>query len=147
AEFGGVAGGVVEDAEGAHRLAARSGDRVAGVEADVGVAEDEGVVGEAIVEAGIADNRRLRFEDRVAAEAGVASALLTAEAERGLEPDPVLVEQVDLGGLGLEEALGEPGEPVEALLAFAVEDVERVQRRQAARLFWVVGRGWHLGLT
>jgi hypothetical protein len=74
---------------------------VAGVEADVGVVDDVGVAGEALVAAGVGDHGRLGVEDRVGAEAEVALHLFAVHAERGLEPDPVLVEQVDLGGLGV----------------------------------------------
>ena len=68
-ELARVARGVVEDAEGADRLAPGRGDRLAGVEADVRVGEHGRVVGEALVIAGVADDGRLRVEDRVGAEA------------------------------------------------------------------------------
>jgi len=119
---GDAAGFVVEDADGAEDMAVGRDDGNSGVETDAGMTEDEGVLAEALVEVSVFDDEGLRLEDGVGAEACVAGGMADAEADLGLEPLPVLVDEADeREACGADEG-GEGGDVGVALLGEGIED-------------------------
>lgn len=131
-----LAGLAVDDAEGAHRHAVRTVHDVPGVEADVGVAGDQRVLGEPIIGTGIGHDHRVGglIDDRVGAERDVPRRLRRGEPELRLEPLAILIDQAHQRDGHVEHGRGEPDDPVEPLLRVRVEQPDGVQRLQSAGL-------------
>ena len=79
-EFRPCAGLAVDDAQRADGVPVRRPERGAGVEADVRVARDQRVVGEAGVGARVGHDEHVLLEDRVGAEGDVARGLRRRKA-------------------------------------------------------------------
>lgn len=117
---------LVENTEGAGFEAVHS-ERAACIEADFGIADDDGVVREARVFEGVLDIEDVIEEDSVGAEGDVAGGLADGESLHGLEPLAVGVDHAD-GHVGdVEDAAGQACEPIESFFARGVEDVEGVE--------------------
>ena len=129
--LGEVAPGAVHDAKGSDRVALGGDERLACVEADRGLVGDERARGEALVPTGVGHDENPVLEDGVAAERASARRLVELEADAGLEPQPVGVDEADHGDRGAADARRERGEVVEGLFGLRVEDVEAAKRVEA----------------
>ena len=127
-EGGEVAGLGIDDADGAEDVAVGGDDGGAGVEADVGIAGDEGVVGEAGILLGVGNDEGAGGGEGVGAEALGARGMGEVDADFGLEPLAVFIDEGDEGDGGAAEDGGEGGGVVELWLGERVEDGVTVER-------------------
>lgn len=125
----------VDHAHGAERGAVARPQRSAGVEPDVRVAHDEGVVHEARIELCVGDDHHgVGVSDRPIAEGGAAGGFFDREPEAGLEPLAIAVDEGHQRNGGVEQVRREPHEVVEGLLGWCIEDVVGAELRQPFRL-------------
>jgi len=125
----------VDHAERAQLRPVGRGDRATGVETDVGVAQDKGIVREADVGARVVDLEDIVAADGVGAEGEGPRGLRGVQALPRLEPLAVLIDQAHEGDGDVEQPLRHPGDPVEALLGRSVEQAGCPQRTKPAHLF------------
>lgn len=123
----------IDDAERAEAAGLRA-ERRAGVEADVGRPLDEGVVDEAGVEGRVPHLEEGPVPDRVLAEGVLARRLGGVEADPGLEPLALGVDQGNGRDRRLHEPRREPGQPIEGGLRRRVEHRHVPQGGQPPRL-------------
>jgi hypothetical protein len=83
----------VDDAQRAEGVSIRRDQRGTRVEADIGVAGDERVVGETPVFVSVGDNHQIRLTDGVGAESHVTARLTNRQALNGFEPLAVFVDE------------------------------------------------------
>ena len=136
-----MAGLGVDDAEGAEGrqrvgiAVMMRAQRHTGIEADMGFALHERIVGEARIGAGILDQEQIIFMDGVRAEGLVAGRFAhLAHALGRLEPLAVLVHQRHQRDGTIEQPLRQRGQRVEFPLRRRIEDVEARQLAQAGVL-------------
>jgi hypothetical protein len=137
----------VDHAQRAERLAARRHQRRAGVEADVGLGDEQGIVGEARIGSGVRHDEQTALEDGVPAERHRARRLGEICADARLEPLAMLVDERQQRDRRLADERRQRRQIVERLLGRGIEDVVTAERLEAARL---VGRGagwFHSGST
>lgn len=125
----------IQEAQRAERLPVGPDQGSAGVEAEARIAGDEGVVGEARVQAGILDHQRLFGKDRVGAEGDFAACFRDADdgAARplaGFEPLTVAVHESHQGQGEAEEARGQRSEAVKSGIGRSVQKRIAMQRGQ-----------------
>lgn len=131
-----TAGLLAYDTKGSQLGAVRGGDRAAGVEPDPRVLHHEGIVDEAGVVGGVGNDHGIIAVDGVPAERHVPRCLGCFETLAGLEPLTVLIDEADQRDQRVEETLGHPGDPVEALFGWRVEKTESMERAQATQFVW-----------
>ncbi len=143
--FAELARRAVDHAQRAQALAAGQHQRRAGVEADAGLAGDQRVVGEARIGARVGHGHHIALEDGVGAERKVARRLLHAgQAEVGLEPLALVVNQADQRDRRAGDLRGQAGEAVEQRLRRRVQHGQRAQARQALNFVGGQRRGSHV---
>ena len=123
----------VLDAQHAHGVAAIDHQRGAGVVADVRLAGDHGVVGEARVLQGVGDFENARLQNGVAAKRDGALGFGGLHPQTRLEPLTLGVHQGNQSDRHIEQGPRQPGDAVEALFGGAVEHPQRAQGAQALR--------------
>ena len=111
--------------------------RHAGIEADEGLAPDEGVVREARIGQRVLDQEQAVLGDRMGTERFVARRLAGRHADAGLEPLAGMVDQADQGDRGVEHLRRQPRQVVERRIRGRVQNAEPVQHCEA---FGFVGR-------
>jgi len=122
----------IDDAQRADAGTALQHQRCAGVEADVRVAGDQRIRGEAAVAACVGHLEDLVAGDGVVAESHVARRFVDArQAHVRLEPLAFLVDQADQRDRGAAERRCHSREPVEDRLMGTVEHQQLAQARQA----------------
>ncbi len=119
-----LAGDGVDHAEGADGRAAGGLDGDAGVEAEVWVAGDKSVLGEAQVGGGVFDEEEIGLLDGVGAKGDVAMGLAVGEADCCFEPLAVCVDEGDGADGGSADGQGEADEVVELFFFGGVEEIE-----------------------
>jgi hypothetical protein len=125
------AGNMVDHAQGAEGQAFRRLKRRARVEANAGLAGNEGVRGEARVERGVGHHEQIvPLLDGVGADRHVASGLAPTKANLGLEELAVGFDEADQRDRGLAHQRSRAGDLVEGRLGRGVEHVVEVQGRQ-----------------
>ena len=111
----------------------------------MGVADDEGVIGEARVDMRVAhDETAGRLVDHVGAERLLAPGLTPVQADPRLEPLAALVDEAHDRDRRAQRDRGEAHEAVEPLLGAGVQQT-RPDERQEARRFVVVEHGCEHG--
>lgn len=130
----------VHDAEGADRQSVGVEHRRARVEADAGGAGDVGVVAEAVVRPRVGHHHGfVGLQDGVRAERGIARRLRSLDAQPGLEPLAVGVDQRHRRHRRPADRGSDRDQVVEGGLRRGIQDVVTLQRAQA--LGFVVGLG------
>ena len=130
----------IHDAEGADRQSVGIEQRRARVEADAGCAGDVRVVAEARVRARVRHHHGfVGLQDGVRAERGIARRLRILDAQPGLEPLAVGVDQRHRRHQHPADRGGDRDQVVEGGLRRGIQDVVTLQRAQA--LGFVVGLG------
>ena len=126
---------LVDDAERAEVVAVRVGQHRTHIEAEAGLADDQGVANEPGVGAGVLDDhdRTGRLFDSVSAEGPRARGLVDVDAAPRLEPLAVLVDQRHQGDRRVEQVARQPGQAVERFFRRGVEDTVVRQRSQPRR--------------
>mmetsp|Transcript_100730 Transcript_100730/g.291198 ORF Transcript_100730/g.291198 Transcript_100730/m.291198 type:complete len:306 (+) Transcript_100730:1542-2459(+) len=129
----------VHDAEGTEAPTLGGDEGATGVETDVGLPNNRGVVGETAVAEGVLDDkhrRRLRGLRRhqEAAEADIPGCRLQIQALFGFEPLHVLVHQGHQADWHVEHRGDDPRNCVERVLGLRMQDAEALQLRQASGL-------------
>ena len=143
-----LVGADVDDAEGTDGVAIGADERGAGVEADVLIADDEGIAGEAGVGGGIGHLHKEPIGDGVVAEGQGAGRFGDVGAGLGLEPLAVVIEDADEADGGAADAGGEGGDVVEGGLGGRVEEAGGVDGGKARGLIGgdgIGGRGAGFG--
>jgi hypothetical protein len=102
---------------------------VAGIEADERRSGDERIVREARVGEGVGDDERPVAVEGVRAEGHAARRLAPVQAEAGLVPLPVRVDQGDQRDRHGEGAPGDAGDAIEALLRRCIEEAQAADCR------------------
>ena len=115
-------------------MAERRPERNAGVEANVRLACDQRVVGEARIKSGIGDDEHFCPAERVGAERYVSSRLANVETLRPEEDLLLLGYQRHCGDRNLEEVARKRDDGVEAEIDVAADQLILMQRRQALGL-------------
>ena len=124
----------VDHAQRADRLAILRQDRRAGVEAHLRIAHHQGVVGEALIRAGVLHHHHLlRPQDGMGAERQLARSLRHIQAVPGLEPLPAVIHQRDQRDRHRKMLRRQFHQPVEARIRRRVQHADRRQTRQAER--------------
>lgn len=126
---------LVQHAQGAQRRAGRGLKREAGIEADVGRAGHQRIVGEARITLGVGDHQGLVAEHGVGAEGGRAWGFGDAQTDLGLEPLTLGVHQTDRGHRRVADARSQRGQIVERRLGRGVQHPVLSERRQPVSLF------------
>jgi len=112
------------------------------IETDFGIAQDYWVVRKALVFERVLDEENVVEQNCVRAKRDVARGLADGEALHRLEPLAMCVDHAD-GDIGdIENAPGKPRQPIEALLAWRIEDIERVKSRNP--FGFIQGQRWFL---
>ena len=127
-------GDAVDDTEGAELEAVAGDQGGAGVEANVRVTDDQRIVGEARVGAGVRHLEDVVLQDGVGAEGERPRGLGGGQADARLEPLAMLVDEADQGDRCAADLAGELGEAVEGLLRRGVEDRVAQEGAQAGPL-------------
>jgi hypothetical protein len=140
-----VAHAAIDHADRAHGATVRCDDRRTGIEADVGIAGDERVVGKALVFTGVPHDEHAVVEDRVRAEGDFARRLAHIEADDGLEPLPIRIDEADDRDRHVADARRERHDVVVDLLGQGVEDVVPPQRLESLLLVGRQGCAGHGG--
>ena len=117
----------VDDAQGAESVPLRGYQRGAGVEADIRFAQDKGVVGEARVLRGVANDEEIFLVDGMSAEGDVARGLCELQADFGLEPLTRFIDQGDQRDRRLADVGREFDQIVEQFFRRRVEHIELPQ--------------------
>jgi hypothetical protein len=110
------------------------------IEANVGIACDERVVGEPRIEVRVLDDERVPVVDAVPAEGEIARGPRLRDPHAGLEPLVVGVDERDERDLGPAELGCQSRHVVKRLLGLRVDDVAGLQESQPP-LFVVGNRG------
>ena len=120
------AGTAVEDAEGTDRNAVGTAEHDAGVGPDLCRTDDEVVVGESGIEAGILDDEQVtagslpssgrRYGHRSGTERSAGGQLAGGDADPGRDPGLIGPDQGHERHRGAQRARGQPNQPVEPLL-------------------------------
>ena len=134
---------VIDDAERAQDMAVRGAQRRARVEADVGPADHVRVVREARVRLRVRDLQEIGLEDGVGGEGLVARGLRLGQADPGLEPLPVRVQEAHERDGRSADGGRDPREGVEIGFGRGVEDLGVPQRLEPFALAVGPARGFH----
>ena len=126
-----LAGLVVEHADRAERQAVRRLEQRAGIEAQVRNAGDQRIVGEAPVLQRIRHDEEAGLQDGMGADRRGPRRFANPEPDLGLEPLPLLVDQVDDGDRRATDRAHDLDDRIELLLARRVEDSVGLQRGYA----------------
>jgi len=118
----------VDYADAAEDVAVRRDDGGSGVEADVGISEDEGIVGEAWILQCVRNDEGSGVGKGVGAEAFGSGCFTEIDADSGFEPLAVLIDEGDDGDGGLADERGERRDVVKLRLGERVEDGVATQR-------------------
>jgi len=133
----------VEDAEGTDAAAVRRAQRMAGVEARAEFGH-EGIAGEARVAHRVFDHHQTLLQDGVGTEGVGAGALPEGQADAGLEPLALGVDQADQCDRHAEQARRHAGDAVESFFGGGIEDVQVAQGLQPMRFLLKQGRCQHI---
>ncbi len=126
---------VVDDAQRAEVVTVGRDQRRTRVEADVRLRKDQRIVLEARILAGIGDDEKLVAGQRVLAEGHARGGFAAVEADTGLEPLPIMVDQADKRDRRVEQPRRQARHPVERQFGLAVEHLVGVERAEAVGLF------------
>ena len=113
----------VDDAQRADVVTRRRPQRNAGVEADMGIARHQGVVGEPRVESRVGNDQNVRTPERMGTERDVTPGLADVQALRAEKELLVLADQRHGGDRHLEQRASERNDRVELQVDAAVEQV------------------------
>ncbi len=97
------------------------------------VADHERILTEDLVDGCVGDHEGVRRADGHVAEGALACCLSLGETDERLAPLAIFVDQGDAHHGDVEDLLCETGDPVEALFAWCVEDVEGSQSSEPHR--------------
>ena len=120
----------VDHAQRAERVALWRHERRASVEANAILRHDQGVIAERLVVEGVGHHEKIAVLDRVRAERDASRGFGDRDADPGLEPLPVGVDQADERNRRLADMRGEEREVVEGALRIRIEDAIPPQGRQ-----------------
>lgn len=121
------AGFGVDQAQRADWLVVAAVDRLAGVEAHIGWPGDHRVVGKARIAQGVFHHQRLAGRHGVAAERGIAGRRIAVQADAGLEPLTITVDQADQYAFHFEQLAGQVHQGIQVQLGRRVEQFHVVQ--------------------
>ena len=114
-------------------------DRHAGVEAVARVRHDR--AGAIVrIQRHVGDNHQLILSHGAVAHRDVAPKFVRTRRVHRLDPDSLAIDEADQRGGTAEQVCGQCDHRIEFAFGLAVEQVERVQRRQATG--FVIGRLW-----
>jgi len=125
----------IDDAKRADARAVSGMQRNPGIKADVRIAEDHRIFGEAIVPQRIVYDQRFVLKDSVRAEAHVARRLAEIETVMGLVPLPLPVNERDQRNRRTERGGGDARMAIKSLFGTRIKQAETVHGREA--LFFV----------
>ena len=129
----------------ARRLFGIQADRLAGVEADEGRPGDQRIVVKTRIPGGVRHHQRFAGQDGVAAEGQVARRLFGIQADTGLEPLAVVVDQTDQHGLHPEGFPRQFHQGVQVVFGGGVDQRHVVQGLLAQGFVGREGAGEHTG--
>ena len=134
----------VDHAQGAHAAAVAQAHRCAGIEADVGLAGNERVVGKARVVQGIGHFENLVAQHCVRAESHVTRCFAhPRQADVGLEPLALFIDKADQrDGRTAHQRSGEH-QGIELGFGTCIQYLQRAQRREAGQFIVTGGCSLH----
>ncbi len=140
-----LTGFAIGDAERAERPAIVRDERRAGIEADIGVFEDGGVIVETRVRLRIGHDEKIlvRLADDVGAQGGLTRAFGTRDADLGLEPLALGVDECDERDGRPADLGGELRDLVVVGLGRRIQNAERTEHGYAFGIVGGNGRGQH----
>ena len=114
---------------------------MARIEADTGLADDQGVGRKTRILSGIRNDERFVRGQYMGAEGNVPGGLPQLDAKPGLEALAIVGNERKQGDRGVQRQRGYAGDPVEALFAIELEQPQRIDGSDALRV--EISDRWH----